>query len=171
MRRRRAYREFERLGGLRARNLGLSARRSRQLELVSAWRRAGGEAFFRLARPLRVRRGTVELELVDADPGRRRELLDALPALGASLAASLPDRRIERVRLEHPDIGAISVAVASGPTATAVGVRRASPPPGPGDRAAAGPVALEELMERYLERAKRQKPERTVRSQAVRSTP
>lgn len=171
MRRRRAFREFERLGGIRAQSLGLSARRSRQLELVSAWGRTAGERLARLARPVRIRRGTVEFEWLDADPERRRELLDALPALAARLAAEMPGRRIERLRLEHPEIGVRSVAAASGPTATAAGPRPASPEQAPGDRTATGPVALEELMERYLERAKRQKPERTVRSQAVRSSP
>jgi hypothetical protein len=152
----RSSRQFEPLGALRARSLGLSDRRSRELELLSAWARVAGPELSALARPLRLRRGVVELELLAGDEERRRRLVESLAELGAELAAMLPGLRIKRVRLADAE-----QRPAAGP--------REAEPLLPEAAKEDGPLTLEELMERYLARA--QKRERTVSSQAVRSAP
>ena len=160
MRRRRVSRHFRQLGELPAERLGLSARRVRELELIRAWRRVAGQRWGALARPIRVRRGSLELELFTAEPGLRQELEQNLGQLVPELARRLPALRIQRIR----------VADAQGRAAAgSAGGRRPEEDErfeAPGSER---PRPLRELAERYLARARGQKPVRTVSSQASRS--
>jgi hypothetical protein len=88
---------FERLGASGARSLGLPDARARSLELESAWLHAAGAALARRARIKRLRRGILEIEVVD--PAWRVAVLRLLPEIGARIVRERPDSPIRAVRL------------------------------------------------------------------------
>jgi len=93
----RRSRGFEPLGATGANALGLSATRTRDLELQAAWRRVAGPAIARRAPAIAVRRGVLELQV--AEPAWRRALEHLLPELGARLAREHPALGVTRFRL------------------------------------------------------------------------
>jgi hypothetical protein len=88
---------FERLGSLGARSLGLPDARARALDLESAWVHAAGAALARRARIKGLRRGILEIEVVD--PAWRGAVVRLLPEIGARIARERPDSPIREVRL------------------------------------------------------------------------
>lgn len=93
----RRARGFERVGAPGAGALGLSVSRSRQLELESAWRRVAGPSLARRAQVVTLRRGVLELAVVDGP--WRESLVRLLPELGARLAREHPQLGVSRFRL------------------------------------------------------------------------
>jgi hypothetical protein len=94
---RRRRRGFEPAGACTPRQLGLSARRSREIELAVAWREVAGEVLAGRARALAVRRGTLEVQV---DGPRWEETLEKLlPRLAARLARRHPELQVRRCRL------------------------------------------------------------------------
>lgn len=94
---RRRGRGFEPAGACSPNQLGLPARRSRELRLAVAWREVAGEALARRAEAVRVTRGTLEVQVDE----RRWEVtvLALLPRLAARLARSYPALGVKRCRL------------------------------------------------------------------------
>ena len=140
----RSSRRFELLGAVRAERLGLSARRCRELKLTLAWQRIAGETLAALARPVRICRGVLELELLTSDEARRRTLEESSPDLCTALGGEFPDLGIKRIRLLDAERETAPETRPPGnPTAaTTEGGRPA------------GRGALHEVMERYLARAR-----------------
>jgi len=93
----RRSRGFEPLGASGARALGLSATRTKDLELQAAWRHVAGPALARRASAIAVRRGVLELAV--AQPAWRRAIERLLPELGARLAREHPSLGVTRFRL------------------------------------------------------------------------
>jgi len=90
-------RGFEPLGSAGARALGLSATRTRDLELQAAWRHVAGAAIARRAPAVALRRGVLELTI--AEPAWRRAIEHLLPELGARLSRDHPSLGVTRFRL------------------------------------------------------------------------
>jgi len=88
---------FEPLGASGASALGLSAARTRDLELQAAWRHVAGPAISRRAPAIALRRGVLELHV--AEPAWRRALEHLLPELGARLSREHPALGVTRFRL------------------------------------------------------------------------
>lgn len=93
----RRKRGFERAGSFRPDQLGLPARRSRDLQLALAWLRVAGEGIARHARALRVRRGVLEVEI--RDPRWMATMKDLMPRLMGRLTATFPELRVRKFRL------------------------------------------------------------------------
>jgi len=93
----RRSRGFEPLGASGAKALGLSATRTKDLELQAAWRQIAGPVLARRAPALAVRRGVLELAVVE--PAWRRAIEHLLPELGARLAREHPGLGVTRFRL------------------------------------------------------------------------
>jgi predicted nucleic acid-binding Zn ribbon protein len=86
------------LSSMTAEQLGLPRRRARELDLQAAWSEAAGEAIAQRARPLRIARGVLELEVEDERwIGSLRELV---PRLAGRLAARHPELGVRRLRLQ-----------------------------------------------------------------------
>jgi len=85
------------VGSFRPDQLDLPARRSRELLLALGWLRVAGEGIARHARPVRVRRGVLEIEVRD----RRwaETLRELLPGLTGRLAAACPELGVRKFRL------------------------------------------------------------------------
>jgi hypothetical protein len=96
MRSGRRARGFESLGRVGPTELGLPAREARRLLLAHAWRSAVGDAIAKRLQPVRVVRGTVEIE---ADALWARDLRDVLPSLAGRLARAAPELGVQRFRL------------------------------------------------------------------------
>ena len=88
---------FEPLGATGVRALGLSAARTKDLELHAAWHRVAGPVLAARARATAVRRGVLELSVTD--PRWRRAIEHLLPELGARLAREHPGLGVTRFRL------------------------------------------------------------------------
>jgi predicted nucleic acid-binding Zn ribbon protein len=93
----RRKRGFERAGSFRPDQLGLPARRSRDLHLALAWIRVAGEAIARHARAMRVRRGVLEVEVLD--PRWMATMKELMPRLTGRLTAACPELRVRKYRL------------------------------------------------------------------------
>jgi hypothetical protein len=94
---RRARTGFVPIGNVDLAGGAIPARRARELALHRAWVRAAGEQLARRARPLRIVRGVLEIEV--ADP-RWGQVLDGLiPSLAARMAAADPSLGIRRFRI------------------------------------------------------------------------
>ena len=93
----RRRRGFEQAGNFRPDQLGLPAKRTRDLQLALGWLRVAGEGIARHARALRVRRGVLEIEVRD---GRWAETLrELLPQLTGRLAKACPELGVRKFRL------------------------------------------------------------------------
>jgi len=92
----RRLRGFEALGQVRPTELGLPAREARGLLLAHAWRHAVGDAIAKRLQPIRVVRGTVEIE---ADALWARDLRHLLPSLAGRLSRAAPELGVQRFRL------------------------------------------------------------------------
>lgn len=93
----RRNRGFERAGSFAPEELGLPARRSRELKLALAWAGVAGEAIARRAPAVRVRRGVLEVEA--EDPGWAETIQEMMPELACRLAESHPELGIRNWRL------------------------------------------------------------------------
>jgi hypothetical protein len=100
---RRKNRGFAPAGALPPEQIGLSAKRSRELRLGLAWRRVAGEAVTRRACVRAVVRGTLIVDLLDADRSWAETIIELLPRLAGRLALSHPDLGVRRCRLVFPD--------------------------------------------------------------------
>ncbi len=78
-------------------SLGLPGSRSRQLELVSAWRAVAGEEVAARARAIRVLRGVLEIEV--ADPRWADTLAPMIPRLAGRLTARHPALGVKKFRI------------------------------------------------------------------------
>jgi len=103
---RRRRRGFEPAGSCSPNQLGLPAKRSRELRLALAWREVAGEPLARRAQAVRVSRGTLEVQVDE----RRWEVTvrALLPRLAARLARSCPALGVKRCRLLVQDGEAVS---------------------------------------------------------------
>ena len=88
---------FEPLGVAGVRALGLSAVRSKDLELQAAWMRVAGPAIVRRARVTRLRRGVLQLAI--SEPAWRRVIENLLPELGARFSRHYPELGVQRFSL------------------------------------------------------------------------
>jgi hypothetical protein len=77
--------------------LGLPPAQARELVLADGWREVAGDALAERVRALRVRRGTLEVELPEGP--WERALADLVPRLAGRLAARRPQLGIARLRV------------------------------------------------------------------------
>ena len=158
---RRRRRGFEPTGSCSPDQLGLPARKSRELRLAVAWREVAGEALARRAEAVRVHRGTLEVQVDE----RRWEVTvrGLLPRLAARLARGYPGLGVKRCRLLVADGESVSrgeaVALEEGEIRPAREPNApATPEPPRNDGTEAQPEEdlgerLARLGERYLARA------------------
>jgi len=95
--RERRARGFERVGAPGVGALGLSASRSRLLELEAAWRRVAGASLARRAYVVSLQKGVLEIAV--AEGAWRESLARLLPEIGARLAREHPELGVSRFRL------------------------------------------------------------------------
>lgn len=81
--------------------LGLPARRASDLRLQAAWLEAAGDALAARVRPVRIRRGVLELA-VD-DPAWARQVADLIPRLAVRLVRAAPGLGVRRFRVVTAD--------------------------------------------------------------------
>ena len=93
----RRSRGFAPLGASGAKALGLSASRTKDLELQAAWRRVAGPKLAERASAVAVRRGVLDLKI--ADPAWRRAIEHLLPEIGARLAREHPSLGVTRFKI------------------------------------------------------------------------
>jgi hypothetical protein len=156
-------RGFEPLGASGARGLSLPARRTRDLALAVAWRRAAGPALAARARAVLMERGVLEVEV----PDRRwaEVLADQLRELASLTAVLAPELRIRKLRVRLPDGTELMAAASLAPAPEPAPV----PPAPPVARARAGASGkdaipeevtaerLTKLRDRYLARCARER--------------
>lgn len=157
---RRRSRGFEPVGRLPLDGLGLPKSRAREMVLAQAWEEVAGRAIAARARPLRVVRGLLEIEVED---GPWAESLGPLvPGLAGRLSARHPELGVRKFRLlrtgsvarESPrDLEAPEDAD-HGPREDSA-ERQAAETPAP---AAKLGERLPELASRYMARRKRRPP-------------
>jgi predicted nucleic acid-binding Zn ribbon protein len=93
----RRRRGFEQAGSFGLDQLGLPAKRTRDLQLALGWMRVAGDPIARHAKALRVNRGVLEIEVRDSRwAATMREIL---PRLTGKLAASCPELGVRKFRL------------------------------------------------------------------------
>jgi hypothetical protein len=93
----RRSRGFEPLGAAGVRALGLSASRTKDLELQAAWHHVAGPVLARRAVAQAVRRGVLSITVTD--PAWRRPIEHLLPELGARLSREYPALGVTRFQL------------------------------------------------------------------------
>jgi hypothetical protein len=93
----RRSRGFEPLGAAGASALGLSAARTKELELQAAWRRVAGPVIAGRATAVSLRRGVLQLSI--AGLAWRRVLEKMLPELGARFTKSYPELGVTKFTL------------------------------------------------------------------------
>jgi hypothetical protein len=169
MRARRRNRGFEASGKFPVRQLGLPARRAGELELGRAWAAVVGETMAHRVRPLKLRRGVIEIEIESMQHVEKTALLEMLPRLTGRLAAAQPQLGIRRFRVREAgsDRSTPSCEIRA-PDETEPG-SAATPrlPDGPEDSEGLLPAEavpddaltrLRRVMDNYLRRSSRQKP-------------
>jgi hypothetical protein len=151
--RRRRKGAFDRLGRLPAERLGLSARRTRELALADAWRRAAGEALSRRTQALRVERGVLLIRRLDDAPDWAGTLAALLPELGGRVAALRPEIGVKRIRLLDAAGRALGGPQPVRPVAEPEPAEERDRQP------ARSTPTVEQVRDRYLARAGAQEPE------------
>jgi hypothetical protein len=163
MRIRRRSKGFEQAGTIRADQLGLPAKRARELLIARAWQRVAGDVMATSVPVAGVRRGVLEITAPDrrwADTVR-----PLMPRLAGRMAAELPELKIRACRLLEDGEGGApagripietrtetppSEEAPAAPAARAPAATESTPRPAgqdPGER-------LRAVMERYLELAR-----------------
>jgi hypothetical protein len=96
---RRHKRGFERVGELRPEELGLPPKKSRELSLAAAWRRAAGEAIADRVAAVRIARGTLEIRVDPAHTSWAHTIFELLPLIAGRLARGHPGLGVRKARL------------------------------------------------------------------------
>src|SRR6185295_13336555 len=89
--------DFVPIGKIDLAQLGLPRRRAQELLLEHAWSACAGAGIARRVRPVRVRRGVLELRI--PDPAWAREVEPLLPTILSRLARRWPELEVQRFRL------------------------------------------------------------------------
>jgi len=157
----RHQRGFERVGQVRAEELGLPQRKTRELTLAALWRKAAGAAIADRVAHVRVARGTLEVHMDPVHASWAPTVAELLPQIAGRLARDHPGLKLRRARLlaeppvsRFPDV-VVSAAPPEGDTATRVepSPRRRPVDGGSGISSPSGASArLRELASRYLAR-------------------
>lgn len=147
---------FLALGSLHPRELGFPERRSKELRLAHAWRRVAGEPLASRARATRVVRGVLHIHV--EDPRWAPVVRRVLPRLAGRLSGSFPELGVKKLRLEIKDAGEPSCTrtVAPEPPDAPGGSARVEGRSRESSRAGKPRPAIEELANRYMERAREQ---------------
>lgn len=147
---RRRRNAFVSVGDVDLRGAGLSASRARELRLKRAWYAAAGGQVARRATPIRLARGTLEIELLDAgwEPVLRR-LAPALLARMLEIDASLAIRRFRIFRAGESGVKTETVPAPEPPAERDGGRGSAASASAP----AAPAPDIRTLAERYLSRS------------------
>ena len=142
--RKRNQRGFERVGAVRAKELGLPQRKTQELTLASRWRKAAGGAVADRVVRVRVARGTLEVHLDPLHASWATTIVELLPQIAGRLARDHPGLRLRRARLlAEPPVPPFADVVVSAARDSGL-----SPPSDPASR-------LRELARRYLERTQK----------------
>lgn len=147
---------FRQAGSVDPRSLGLPARDAKRLALEGAWGRAAGGAIARVAHAADLKRGVVEIDVVDGVWAR--ELAPLLPRIVGRMARELPELGIRKFRLRVAGEGPRPLAAPAPPDdepASLPAGRDAGPaaPATPAKVGEVGPGDLIDLARRYLARA------------------
>jgi len=153
---RRRKRGFERAGALPPAELGVPFGRGRQLVLSRAWREVAGDLIAGRAPVLRLARGILEIGVPEGPWGRT--LPEIIPGLVAGLAARNPALGVKRYRLVSEETGRRTDTLPLPPLVAEESPRRRTRVAGDAKDAGQEEVPIEErlqeLMERYVARAR-----------------